>query len=578
MEEGGGQMGRIPRTESNLFPMPRGAFIVNRVYVYINTGNKYVPASARKNGGRGYTGHDIACIGVLKTDGEPGEERMFYGNDRYHRMLEEAETGSLEPPRFSDSLAAGLRCAAGRAAETSGLLEDLTEVFGEENALQILDCCQYMLSSRTACLDLYPYWARDHMLFSEDIMEEEELGQFLTGVLTVPAVRQFLDRWTVRNIGSGNVHLYSDSMDDRTRAEGVSEGWQEHAEEDPVLRIDTVYAVRSEDGLPLTFLHAPGTIRDLTPVPEMLDTVKHIRETAQAEIHPVLVCDRGFLSVSDLRILDSLGMEYIVMLNRSTGLGRQMAESAADCIRDDENEIFIPGACEDDRTWGLSEPLDIGGDGPLHSVHVIWETGRYLAERAGAKRKIERERAELEEFLEDSEEDPAGCSRLSWIPPYFSVQIAGYTADEAAAEREIMKSGMSIFLASDRMTASECLEEYWRKESAWSMLQVLKDRRRADEIGIAEEQAAAGKSFLWFTASVLHALISRSTAELRKEDPRRFDVPGVVAQLEAVKAERNPATGKRERRYRLTDGQKAILDCLGADGEQLDREIREAVC
>lgn len=35
-------MGRISRTEDNLFPFPKGAFIVNGRYVYINTGNRYV--------------------------------------------------------------------------------------------------------------------------------------------------------------------------------------------------------------------------------------------------------------------------------------------------------------------------------------------------------------------------------------------------------------------------------------------------------------------------------------------------------------------------------------------------------
>ena len=59
-------MGKIPRVESNLFPFPTGAFIVNGKYLYINTGNKYVPAEKRKSEGeRGYTSHDQTCIGVV---------------------------------------------------------------------------------------------------------------------------------------------------------------------------------------------------------------------------------------------------------------------------------------------------------------------------------------------------------------------------------------------------------------------------------------------------------------------------------------------------------------------------------
>lgn len=76
-------MGRISRTEDNLFPFPKGAFIVNGRYVYINTGNRYVSREERKTPGkRGYTGHDQACIGALM---EPGNDecRMFYANKFY---------------------------------------------------------------------------------------------------------------------------------------------------------------------------------------------------------------------------------------------------------------------------------------------------------------------------------------------------------------------------------------------------------------------------------------------------------------------------------------------------------------
>lgn len=64
-------VGRISRTDDNLFPFPKGAFVVNGRYVYINTGNRYVSRDERKTPGeRGYTGHDQACIGALMNPGD----------------------------------------------------------------------------------------------------------------------------------------------------------------------------------------------------------------------------------------------------------------------------------------------------------------------------------------------------------------------------------------------------------------------------------------------------------------------------------------------------------------------------
>ena len=42
-------MGRIDRSESNLFSWPKGAYIRNKRYLYINVGNKYVPPEMRRD-------------------------------------------------------------------------------------------------------------------------------------------------------------------------------------------------------------------------------------------------------------------------------------------------------------------------------------------------------------------------------------------------------------------------------------------------------------------------------------------------------------------------------------------------
>lgn len=79
----GKYMPRIQRTQENLFAIPKGAFVVNKRYVYINTSNKYVPAEMKKaSGGKGYTDHDSVCIGVLK-DPKDRSCRMFYANTKF---------------------------------------------------------------------------------------------------------------------------------------------------------------------------------------------------------------------------------------------------------------------------------------------------------------------------------------------------------------------------------------------------------------------------------------------------------------------------------------------------------------
>ena len=81
----------IDRSESNIFPWPKGAYIRNKAYVYINTSNKYVPPSRKKiKGTRGYTDHDSTCIGVT-IDPSDLNKKMLYANRAYRAKLSAAE-------------------------------------------------------------------------------------------------------------------------------------------------------------------------------------------------------------------------------------------------------------------------------------------------------------------------------------------------------------------------------------------------------------------------------------------------------------------------------------------------------
>lgn len=182
-------MARISRTESNLFAMPRGAYLRNRAYVYVNTTNRYVPPSQKKKkGGRGYTGHDSVCIGVIQ-DPEKPEIKKFYANANYRELYLSEELP--DPPKFADSLSAGLHCWIREASMQSGLADDLASSFGEDSASLILDLCSYMLSRESAVMQHVPAWSRDHVLFSEDIPDDTFLGRFLKSSLSIPRISLF---------------------------------------------------------------------------------------------------------------------------------------------------------------------------------------------------------------------------------------------------------------------------------------------------------------------------------------------------------------------------------------------------
>lgn len=105
----------------------------------------------------------------------------------------------------------------------------------------------------------FPAWAREHVLFSADIRDDTFIGQFLKNILTIPLIKQFRETWAVRNIGDGRIFLCYDSSNVNSQADGVfiQRG---HAKDDQNLpQVNTDYVIRQSDGLPLTYLHSPGS-------------------------------------------------------------------------------------------------------------------------------------------------------------------------------------------------------------------------------------------------------------------------------------------------------------------------------
>lgn len=591
-------MGRIDRSEANIFKWPVGAYIRNKSYLYINIGNRYVsPSEKKEKGTRGYTGHDSICIGVVK-DPEHPEEREFYANSNYLARITPAELP--EPPGFADSLTVGLTSWIREASSQSGLTEDLAKAFNEEDAQLILDLSNYMLSKESAVMQHFPAWAREHELFSPEIRDDTFVGRFLKNSITIPKIQLFRELWAARNIGDGRIFLCYDSTNVNCQAEGVFIVQRGHAKDDPDLsQVNTDYVVRQSDGLPLTYLHSPGSVSDIAQASEMLRFIAHLKKIVKKDVKLCMICDRGYISEKNLKDMDGGGIEYILMLRTSFSKYDTLAESAIDTIKSYKNEIKTP--CNDER-YGITIECTMYNDGPVCYAQIIWSADRYQAKRKDVKLLIERQREKLEAFISKNRDKSFESEELKWVPSYFrlklepgepkqlvkkkrgrgggtktenieTVKISGYDDDEAAINRLYQKAGIAILITSTKMTVQETSDAYSKRDCVERTFQALKSHLGMDKIGVTTEEAMHGKGLVWFTASILHAILFNRTAPLRISDRKNYTVPAMIDQLEAIKADKNLSTGKRERRYKLTRKQKQILQFWGMDEPYIDQRI-----
>ena len=593
-------MARIDRSESNLFPWPKGAYIRNKSYVYINTNNKYVsPSEKKEKGTRGYTGHDSICIGVTFDPQRPNIKKL-YANPNYRATLVPVELP--DPPKVADSLSVGLTCWIAEASDQSGLTEDLTAAFGETETQLILDLVAYMLSKESAVMQHFPAWAREHVLFSGDIKDDTFIGRFLKDSLTIPRIKKFRENWAVRNIGDGRIYLCYDSTNVNCQAEGVFIVQRGHAKDDPNLaQVNTDYVIRQSDGLPLTYLHSPGSVTDIAQASEMIRFISHIKKQSGKDVSLCLICDRGYISETNLKHMDEAGLEYILMLRTNFSKYDELADSVIDIIKSYKYELLNEN---DDERYGLTRECVLYEGGPTCHAQIIWSAERYRSKRESVKKAIEAKRMKLEAFIAESKGKSLEQKELEWIPSYFQLQkekgdpryevkkkrgryggiktveietvkVTGYSDDEAAINRLYMKAGIMITISAVQMTAQEANDAYAKRDCVEKTFEALKSHLGMDKIGVTTEEAMHGKGLVWFTASILHALLFNASAPLRATDRKHFTVPAMIDQMEAIKADRNLATGKRERRYKLTSKQLKIFHFWKIDEEKVDTRIDE---
>ena len=589
-------MARIKKVPENLFQLPTGAYIVGKGYVYVNTSSKYVSAEERKTDGKGYTTHTGACIGVLENPGDK-KCRMFYANDKYRsdHQLEELP----DPPEIADSIAVGLLAVVRKFSESSGLAEDLTKAFGSADAALALDLAAYMVSRESAVMQHFSAWARDHAHFSETIRSDGYIGTFLKEHLTIPKVKMFRRLWLSRNIGTGYVYLCYDSTNVNSQAEGIAIVQRGHAKDDPTLdQVNTDYVIRQEDGLPLTYLHSPGSVADIVQAKEMIQFIDDTKKLTKVDVKLCLICDRGYISITNLKKMDLADISYLMMLRSDLCLFQDLADEFIDTIRSYKNVIVT---ADDDERYGISTPRQMYKEGPQCYAHVYWSASYYSKKRKAAMAVIECKRAELEEFISSQGTGTDPKDLVHRFPSYFKLKtapgkpkvviqkkrgrgegtkevekptilITGYEDDEAAINREIMKAGIIVMLSRDEMTAQEAEMRYHKRDCVEKAFEALKSHLGMDKIGVTTEEAIHGKGLVWFTASIMHALLFNLTDELRTTDKKSYTTEAMVDQLEAIKADRELPGHTYKRRYKLTRKQNSILSCFDLSEKDIDEQ------
>ena len=324
-------MGRIPKTNDNLFPIPSGASVNSKGYVYLNVSSYWKVSSKGKKSST----HDKIAIGVVATS--PGEDwkenRLMYANNNYHelrRIIETSEESGLdirgtthlpadsitevglqkvkeslqgnssprqpsskraakgsfyipqlEPLKRDSAIAIGIFLIVHQIVAGSGLMEILISVFGETIGFLLLNLVLYAMEMREPVYQYMLNYARDHAIFSDSAYGDQEIAELLAENVSVEQIELFKSLWAghvLKDLGTEKrLYLCSTSMNREGYFEdpiGIEVIQEENQEEFHTRQMNIDYLIRQSDGLPVTFQTYTGSHPGIPEAHAILSSLK----------------------------------------------------------------------------------------------------------------------------------------------------------------------------------------------------------------------------------------------------------------------------------------------------------------
>ena len=592
-------MARIMKDESNIVNIPSNVSVNAKGYVYINTSSSWVN---KVNGSGKHADHEKVCIGkVLVPGGDWKSDRRMYANVSYYRMYPSDNSSSKknravydEYPIRSDCLSIGLYAGLKKLAVESGLMDILTEVFGSENTWLIMDLAMYMISSESAVFQHFPHWAGSSAIFSETMRSDSYISQFEKEDISLSSINLFKKKWARTVLDDGRIFVCYDSTNVNSQAEGVFIVQKGHAKDDAEKdQINTEYAIRQKDGMPITYKDYPGSINDMA---EASDMILFFRELLDGEnvADIVMIADRGYVSEDNILELRKAGIGYILLLKKNMNIMSAVLDEYVTLVKKPSNYM------KDTGKFAMTVHRKLFGDDIDDSwFHIVWDANLEISHRFLLMNEIDSKEKKLQKAKERkthfTEED------LKPYRLYFSInchedgtlkinqrgrgagkkkEVCAYVIDsfernEDNIEKENSKCGYLVYVTDQKMTAEEAMEAVSKRDCVEKAFRALKSWMGMDKYGVHFESSMHAKSLIWFVSSILHSLLFARTEKIRSKDKKRGTLPAIIDQLEEIRADRNLETGKYERRYRPTKLQKTYLGMLSVSIEEIDEIIAD---
>ena len=532
-------------------------------YVYYEIGRIYKPEKK-------YNLPKRICIGKKDSD-HPG---MMRPNENYLKYFpRESLPDQMNNCLRSSCLHIGVYLIIRKIISEYGLDLMLEDIIGVDAGL-FLDFAAYTIIEEDNAGQYYPDYAYNHVLFTDNmkVYSDSKLSSFLHET-TVDQNVAFLNRWNKNRDHREKIYVSYDASNKNSEAGDIELVETGHPKDDkglPVMGFAVAYDRNNRE--PLFYESYPGSIVDVSQLKYMLGKAE-----GYGYKHLGFILDRGYFSKENIRAMDKLGYDFIIMV-------KGMRRLVNDLI------LQIKGSFEEKRansirTYKVSgitvkQPL-FPEDTRDRYFHIYFNEKKQAAEREALENRIDFLAKKLKEWEGQPVRLKGDFERyfdlVYWHEGRPDEKFMFGKEKTEVIDREIKLCGYFAIITSEKMNAAEALVLYKSRDYSEKLFRGDKTYLGGRTERVYSTESAETKLFIEFVASIIRNRIYtylKDEAEKQEHKQNYMTVPAAIKELEKIEMIKG-ADNIYRLDHAVTATQKAILKAFDITAENVNKCAKE---
>jgi len=498
------------------------------------------------------------CIGKL-VDSDKNCEYM-YPNESYFKYYDSIEV----EPEFSDCLQIGAPILLNKIIDNLGLDDILRDIHDEDFA-KLVDIVNYIIIEETGAMQHFPSYAWNHFVLSKHVYDDSTISRFFSKGISTDQIEKFLNVWN-RKRKSEKMYISYDSTNINNTGKGIEYTEFGNAKDDETKpQINLSFAVDHLDATPLFYELYPGSIIDNSQVKYMINKgVKYGYKNVG------VIIDRGYFSSDNIKYFDKNGIDFLLMVKMNANfIQENLKDIKANLMLSNENFISKYQIYGKTVVGNISKT-----DKKKRYIHYFYDNMKAQEERNNMLTKLSELEIGLQEKLSSkiaTEEELVSYKkyfRLTFTDGY----LTKYTRNNNTINEEINDYGFFAMVTSEKMTASEAIDMYRKRDSIEKLFRALKTGFEYDNVKVYSKLSLESKTHLIFIASIIRNTLFNSLEKIKDTDKKNYTVPAAIRELEKITIIKG-ADGKYYRKYGLTKRQRLIMESVGVTDKYIDKMV-----